>query len=268
MVYHNKELNTAFIHIPKCGGVFVRNILTEYLQFKEIATSLHHNYSDFFDNENHIHLDQDTYVHTLRRLGKYRFFLSHQDVDIEYLQKLFKFTFIRNPYEKLLSAFFYIKRLLTSCSIEQNKTHNTFENPDYYTDFHAFVSNHKNVNNIAFSHAFITQYDTLIDTNGVIQMNYIGFTEDINTELFVILLYLGITDISFIRYFLSNTNIHKNITTEKDYDILLHYDEETFLFVNDYFHKDFDTFEFHKFSTFAEFTNYYSTDKTKRSNKK
>ena len=156
-MFINYELKAIFFHGVKCGGNFCINLLKKY-GFVNYCKNIHENYIDFFENESYIKNIKDS--HTIRKFGKYRYFYSHQDCNKEYIDNYFKFTFVRNPYSKIVSAYMYLKRRL-----EEN-THTIRgleENPEYFVDFATFVKNYKNVNNISFFHAFIPQYEHIVD---------------------------------------------------------------------------------------------------------
>jgi mannosyltransferase OCH1-like enzyme len=253
MVYINNELQVIYMHIPKCGGCYVRELLIEYYDFyRGFSNSIHSNYSDFFDDLNYIQLQYDTDLHTIRKFGKYRYVCSHQLFNKVKMDLYFKFTFVRNPYEKIYSAYLYLLRSMQESNYV--KIRNTPENSEYYVDFNIFIKNYKYVNNIAWFHAFITQYDQIIDFSGNINFQYIGKTENLDNDLLEVLNIIGIPEIKHIPelYFYHKQNA-------SDYKIPIHeaYNEETFNFVNEFFAKDFEIFGYQKFNTFVEFKNYY-----------
>jgi hypothetical protein len=109
MVQINDELKATFIHIPKCGGVMTRTMLRKYYTFyypKQIDES-HFDYSLFVDNLNQ--LPHNYSVHTIRKFGKYRYLYSHQCFDKKWFDDHIIFTFVRNPYVRLYSAYAYLK---------------------------------------------------------------------------------------------------------------------------------------------------------------
>uniref|UniRef100_A0A6C0ID05 Sulfotransferase domain-containing protein n=1 Tax=viral metagenome TaxID=1070528 RepID=A0A6C0ID05_9ZZZZ len=255
MVFINDELKAIYIHNPKCGGVYIRNILCEFYGFKSITENLHNNYSIFFDNDNDIHLDEDTDKHTIRKLGKIRYFLSHQDVNKEVFKNYFTFTFVRNPYERLYSAYSYLYRNLSGNNLL--KIRNTSENKDFFTDFNIFVENYKNVNNISYFHSFITQYDQLVDFSNNININYIGKMENLNNEFINILFYIGVKEIKHVNYIFNNIKLNSTEDFSKINNIKDIYNQETFNFVNEFFKKDFEIFGYKKYNNFDKFKKKY-----------
>jgi len=250
MVFINKELKCVFIHNPKCGGSYISNILMNCYHFNEI-TSIHSKYDMFFDDPKQIKMDENTDKHTIRKFGKYRYFLSHQDMEQCILKNYFKFTFVRNPYTKIYSAYQYLKRRLNESTM-RNKIRNSYENYDYFKDFNTFVKNYKNINNISYFHAFIPQYEQLIDFSGNINIQYIGKTETLDRDFVEILTIIGITQMSEHANFMYYGNkINESLNSEEN--IITSYTEETFQFVNSFFSKDFDVFGYTKFNSLDDF---------------
>ncbi len=255
MVFINDKIKALFLHIPKCGGCYIRDILTMEYDFKELTSLKHEEYDSFFENKNDIKLNEDTDKHTIRKMGKYRYMITHQEVDKEIFDTYFTFTFVRNPYTRIYSAYLYLKRLLTETK-EGNKTRNSFENKEYFTDFNTFIKNYKNVNNISYFHAFITQYDQLCDFSNNIKINYIGKQENLDIDFLKILHILGVNEIKHSKelYY----NIRNNSSEIDDTNSIKElYNEESFDFVNRYFEKDFKIFHYDKYETFAEFKEFF-----------
>ena len=250
MVFVNNVLHVLYIHIPKCGGSYIKNIICKNYDFSELTNNYHNTYKDFFNNENNINLDEDTDKHTIRKMGKLRYFYSHQDViNKNIFNDYFSFTFVRNPYNKIYSAYLYLKRNLEE-SKYNNKIRNTYENKEYFVDFNTFVKNYTNVNNISYYHSFITQYDHLVDFSNNIKISYIGRVENLDNDFIDILTLLGIKDITHIDKIVYNKR--ENDSGIKD-NYSIFYNEESFQFVNTYFEKDFEIFGYTKYNSLEDF---------------
>lgn len=259
MVFINHEKKAIFIHNPKCGGAYVRDILLSYYGFQPFATQKHDQLADFMDSTDQI----DPVVndkHTIRRQGKVRYFLSHQDAAgrQDAFRDYFKFAFVRNPYARLVSAYKYCKIvMLNSCKKNPN-IRGLAENPQLYVDLKTFVLQRDCVNNIAFFHAFITQYDQLVDDKEQTLLDYIGRTENLDEEFLCILEKIGIDEIKHGDLLFFGKKI--NDTTDEEEDITLLYDEETLAFTNAFFQKDFDTFGYKQYGSLADFQGNYLAD--------
>jgi mannosyltransferase OCH1-like enzyme len=253
-MFYNEELNSTFLHIPKCGGAYVRDKLKKCYGFNDLCRDIHVNHYDFVEDEYHYAQDKDKYCHSIRTKGKYRFFITHQDINIDKIKKSFKFTFVRNPYEKILSAYKYMIRCTHNNIIKKTQTHNTLENIEYLKDFNTFLKNYKNVINISYSHAFITQYDQMCDFSGNINFNYIGKTETLDDDLINVLFLLGVKNQEHLKDNCENVNASKY-----DKPIYEYYNEESLKFVNEWFKIDFETFDYKILETFQEFKQYFIT---------
>ena len=254
MCFVNYEKRLIYYHIPKCGGNTVFQTICNYYGFNEITKNIHQNYETFFLEKDKHFIDNIRDKHTIREKGKLRYYYSHQDIDPVVLDEYFSFTFVRNPYTKLFSAYCYLNRHI-STDLENPTIRGSKDDENYYRDFNTFVKNYSKVNNIAFYHAFITQYEQLLSPNGSIQISYIGRTENLDDDFCRILTINGI-DIHSKHSSQIFDEEKKNATRmEKDKRIQDFYNEDTFCFVNSFFEKDFDTFGYKRFNSFEEFKN-------------
>jgi len=261
MVYINFDLNSVFLHNPKCGGVYVRNILEKYYGFSKSLEmdELHDHYNNFFEDKKFIKLDQDTDCHTLRKLGKYRYYTSHQGNRLINIKEKNIFTFVRNPYDRIYSAYKYlVKRLLETK--ENNKIRNSYENSEYFSDFNTFIKNKDNVNNISYFHSFITQFDQLINCNNKINIQYIGKMENMDSDLTEILMILGVDSIKHEEELYNN--IKYNVSVFDNTNISDVINNESLQFINEYFKLDFELFDYKKCNSISELKLFYIKDKS------
>ena len=246
-MFTNNESKMIFFHNPKCGGSYIKHLIGKYYEFQDTAVKLHHQYSDFIEKKN-INYHEDTDSHTIRKYGKIRYFMTHQDVNINDFNNFFKFTFVRNPYTRILSAYYYLKIRL---KYDGNKIRNTYENCEYFTSFYEFIKNKDNVNNISNYHAFIPQYEHFLDFSNNMNIQYIGKMEKLDEEFINI---LRINNINIAHYNDILIDKNSNITnSEEKYNFFNEYNEEIFTFVNTYFEKDFEIFNYKRYNTFEEF---------------
>ena len=336
MIYVNHKLNAIYVHMPKCGGCYIRDLLINHYEFKHALP--HKNKSilpDFFENPVH-YTNSDGTITTIRKYGLVRYFQTpyyesdtydnledskqevarsivwnmvrtvaiedklknepppeetnkpppdspkplheeFKDHDIysiyeklvfnhlkhirkneenrkvhlsdEQWSSYYKFTFIRCPYAKLLSAYLYCKKMrFEDCDLE------------HYKEFNEFVTLREKIGNEAWFHAYITQFDHLVDFSGNLNMNYIGHVETLDNDLLCILRQIGITEIKHWDNIQNDRIINQS---NKDKPFYEYYNEESFQFVNHWFARDFHTFQMKRFKTLHMMQKYY---KAKRDN--
>ena len=172
--------------------------------------------------------------------------LMHPHI-LDYIDKLpetsdfFKFTCIRNPWELVVSRYFYRLKL-----IENAKGNSRVKNPD--ATFDEFVKNEEIfVNSFkswvspkseAFKmyeegRSFGSQYDLLSDSDGNMLMDKIIRYENFENELNNLLVAMGI--ITYDKFHLNKSN-HANYQ--------MYYDQETRKIIADRFVKDIDYFKY------------------------
>ena len=142
-----------FVHITKCAGI-------------SIATSL-------FGNLGGGHL----------RIAHYQLIFSQREYN-EY----FKFTFVRNPWDRLVSAFLFLKRG------GANKIDRTWaeENLSRYNDFDSFVTHWVNRKNINTWKHFVPQYKFVCQPGRQTPVvDFIGHFECLNDDFMSIQKKLG-----------------------------------------------------------------------------
>ena len=135
----NRRLNTIFVHIPKCGGTSVENQLKIY----------------------HGH----------------RSTVYFKTCDEDLFGKAFKFTIVRNPYDKLVSGFHYLKHH-TKSQLDKKWAS---ANLEPFADFGAFAAALENKSFaskvIGWKH-FVPQWYFVCDRRFGLMVDYYGKIED------------------------------------------------------------------------------------------
>ena len=224
----NHDLKAIFIHTQKNGGLYVQTILEQHYNFKTICFTRddHEEFNDFTSTKP---TDNNGFMQ-LRKKGVLRYFESSKqynelaNMNEEKWNSYYKFSIIRNPYDKIVSTWKYlkIKNLINDIS---------FEN---------FIKEYSNCNDYAFTHAFISQYDHLLDTNNELKINYNCKFENLNEELVIVLNKLG-CEIKHPKIILDK-NIIDSLNNKENYCI--NYNDEIIGLVNNYFKDDFEKFNF------------------------
>jgi hypothetical protein len=149
----SENLNCIFIHVPKCAGVSISRAL-----FGGIGPG---------------HL----------RAADYQIIYTQQEYD-----RLFKFTFVRNPWDRLASAFFFLK------SGGMNDQDRAFREQHLtsFVDFETFVERWINPRNITLYHHFRPQTYYLSMNGRPPHLNFVGYFENLAPDFAFICKKLGI----------------------------------------------------------------------------
>jgi hypothetical protein len=186
------EHKFIFVHVPKSAGIAVASSL-----FGDIA---------------------DTH----RRIVEYQTMLSKREFD-----SFFKFTFVRNPWDRVVSAFFYLKK----GGINARDQAWSSKNLASYSDFDSFVKSWINTKNINSQWHFRPQWQ-FICLPGKRQpaVDFVGYFENLANDYTYIRKKLG------IGVELQN----KNAAGNRDRDYRSYYNNETKRIVTDAYSRDIE----------------------------
>ena len=129
----------------------------------------------------------------------------------------FIFTFVRNPYDRIVSGWSYV-----------NKYNMTFKN---------YINVNLNATDYDYWHVFMTQSRHIIGNNGKIRANFIGKLENLENDLKLVLNQLGIKNIIH-KPFIKNKTHHKKSVE--------YYDDDVLKKVNILINEDLNNFDYHK----------------------
>ncbi len=181
------ESESIFIHIPKCAGVSINKTL-----YGNLAGG---------------HKTLNQYV---------KIFTPDE------LQHFFKFTIVRNPWDRLVSAYHFLEKGGLS---ERDKAFFDSELKGY-RDFNDFVLRWVSPENIHKAHHFRPQHHYILERYGKITLDFVGFVENMESDFAYIAKNLG----KDCMVKSTNRSDHKKYT---DY-----YTEETKQIVADVYQKD------------------------------
>ena len=192
MVSHKHK--HIFVHIPKCGG----SSLTGLLKDLNICVIDHNIRNPHFKYlRDRVSQDRENYI----------------------------FTFTRNPWDRLVSSFFYLKQggVNVKDKIDSNR---------YLSDYSSFEDMVVNWNESLFNQLhFMEQYKWIHDGNGELMPDFIGKLENIQQDFDTVCDKIGIPQQKLP---------HKNKSKHKHYTE--YYDEETKQLVAETYAKDIEYF--------------------------
>jgi hypothetical protein len=195
----NHDKKAIFIHIPKNGGSYIAETLSKYYGFKnyylqrpdhELFCLGKDKSVDKHENKIHgtlMYYKTSTYINQIMGMNNQKW------------NTYFIFTFVRNPYDRLVSGWNYCNK--------------------YNIPFKNYIQINQNANSYDYWHVFMPQIRHIIGDNGKIKINYMGKVENIENDLKDILLKIGFTKIIHIP-FKKNSKKHDNYITYYDNDIL------------------------------------------------
>ena len=240
----NHELESIFIHIPKTAGTFIRENLNKYHKFNYYALKRpdhdliykpninNYKYKEFIGCKDvgiYLYTKTSNYINRITGMNKDKW------------QKYKIFCFVRNPYDRIVSAWNYL-----------TQKHNINIPFDEYIDMKEQVSDFE------YIHVFMPQYMNIIDDTNKIQANYIGRFENLNNDFQNILIKIGCIN-NYFDLEKKNNYEHDNITTFiKNQNIL---DKINFLFK-----LDFEYFEYELIEKYDDFFYKYTNKKLLNNN--
>lgn len=138
------ENKCIFIHIPKCAGISVSESL--------------------FGNNAGDHMS----------ILRYQLAFSEAEFD-----SYFKFTFVRNPFDRLVSAFFFLKR----GGLNEGDRNWAEANIGRFNSFEDFVHNWVTKENVRTWKHFAPQYQYVFEPhNSKMQVDFLGFFENLEED--------------------------------------------------------------------------------------
>jgi len=232
----NHNLKAIYFHIPKVGGLYIEKILQKYYDFETYYFTAD-NHSDYFEEKHDNHLSEFKGFLNIRTKGMYRYYINSKNFNYisgmteDRWKEYKKFTFVRNPYERCISAYKYLE-------LENKKI-----------SIIGALLDSDELNNYEYGHIIISQYNHIINNNNEIEFDYIGRFENLNEELIKILMKLGIKEIKHKYYLENNIKINSSsVTNKKEY-----LTNELLEIINRIFVNDFNEFNYKQYTDIKEY---------------
>jgi chondroitin 4-sulfotransferase 11 len=213
LLSHDKKF--LFVAVHKTGSTSIRRLLNKYTDVNASSQSK----SPYF-------------FHATASSLQSEFAMNQWD-----WSSYFKFAFVRNPWERLVSAYFYRQKMV-------KKWKETPPKNDFYNNVHEAFSHElgttKNFKDwvkkflVNGKHEIVMhQHKYLVDENKKLLMDFVGKLENINQDFDKIINKLNV-DVKPLE--------NKNKSNHRKYST--YYDEYTQMLVHDYYSVDINLFEY------------------------
>jgi len=235
----NHDLKAIFIHVHKTGGTYISYMLHKYYGFKNFYIR-RPDHDSFCFNKKKItkYLNFENRIHGVLNYYKSSAFINKKmGMNSQKWNSYYKFCFIRNPYDKIVSAWYHLNR--------------------FNIPFTNFLNLYKVCNDVEYMHVFMPQVRNMINEKGKINLNYIGKFENLEEDFQIILKNIGIKNIihdikemnkrnhlPFFEYYNDQITLDKvNKILKEDfqllnYNIILKIEDFKNLYHNNYIYDD------------------------------
>lgn len=206
--------NFLFVHIAKTGGTSVRTALSKYRWGSKYSLP------QFLAGK----LSQFTGHKIGSRFPRHSKIVAAKEMlPSEFFQDLFKFSFVRNPWDLQVSSYHHLKR---------ERPHLLASHPDFKS-FTMWKFDPKRPYQYHLDTAIQRQSDYLVDLDGTKLVDFIGKYEQLQTDFDFVCEKVGVA---------KQVLPHKRKSTRGSY--VEYYDDETRQAVADYFQRDIEMFAY------------------------
>ncbi len=188
------DLKAVFIHIHKTGGTYLSYVLHKHYGFKNYYIR-RPDHDLFCKNKKKTtrYLNYENKVHGVLNYYKTSPFINKKmGMDARKWDTYFKFCFIRNPYDRLISGWYHV---------------NKYKIPlDNYLNIKTYC------NDVDYIHVFMPQVKHIINEKGKMGINFIGRFENLEEDFQLVLKKLGVKRILHTPTKTMNVRDHKHFS--------------------------------------------------------
>ena len=213
----NHDKKAIFIHIPKNGGSYIAETLNKYYGFQNYYLQRPDHEIFCLGKDKSVDKHENKIHGTLMYYKTSDYLNEVMGMNKENWDTYFIFTFIRNPYDRLVSGWNYCNK--------------------YNIPFKNYIHINMNANSYDYWHVFMPQTRHIIDINGKTKINFMGKIETIEEDLKKILFKIGFTKIIHIPF-------KKNSKKHDDY--ITYYNNEILEYVNLLLNEDIINLDYEK----------------------
>jgi hypothetical protein len=258
----NYDKKCVFIHVPKTAGSYIESMLIKKYDFASWGKLIRYDFDEikfgpnFFINRTNINNTgyRMSNPYSSKKMGNHKYYstspllLKAMNLDEKSWDELFKFSFVRNPYDRFISGYNFIVKDRPGRSILLNDAKYTLEDIEKFNDIEYAIEHRYMFGDISYSHIFVTQTEHMQDRTNKLTIDFIGKTENLEADLETLFKKLGY----------ENT-LHK--TPNKKYNTYKKYYNQKLLdFVNEFFDEDFKNFGYTKYDTLEDYLNAPESD--------
>jgi hypothetical protein len=221
----NHEKKAIFIHIPKTAGSYLAEVLQKNYGFKNYYLQRPDHKQFCFHKDNSVKYHENK-IHGTIVYYKTSKYLNHiMNMNEEKWNTYHKFCFVRNPFDRIVSGWNYCNK--------------------YNIEFDKFINFDFGSNSFDYWHTFMPQYRHIINEKGEKFIDFIGYFENIEEDLKVVLnkLNLKVTHKPFIKNKSNHDNYLKYYMKDADADAA---NDELIEKVIKICNEDFNNFNYNK----------------------
>ena len=173
----NHDMKAIFIHVHKTGGTYLSYMLHKYYGFKNYYIRRpDHDQFCFNKKKSTKYINYENRVHGVLMYYKTSPYINKKmNMTPQKWDSYYKFCFIRNPYDKIISAWNHVNR--------------------YNIPFENYLNLKDTCNDVEYMHLFMPQIRNIINERGLININFIGKFENLEEDFQTVLKNIGFKNI-------------------------------------------------------------------------